>query len=103
MTEPRTWALPPEPKDVERVRDDFGAVWTRQEGVWHDDGEERDPRDWPHLLMRGPLAEVVETEVEAAARRLREAGFTTRHTAGYAGAYEDLLALARHVLNGGAL
>lgn len=103
MSASRTWVIPSEPEGVERVRDCYQIVWARgAEGFWEAPGF--NGRSWGALLDdRSPLTEVVETEVEAAARRLREHGFTGDEHGSYAGQFNDIVTVARHVLNGGAL
>lgn len=75
--EPRTWAIPLEPEDVERVRDRDGQVWERVGRFWTLIDGACD-YTWGQLLAkRGPLTEVVETEVEAAARTFTSYSFTS--------------------------
>lgn len=106
MNEPRTWMLTPEPEDVDLVRDRFQRIWVRDRatGTWD---SPPNMRVWGALLQdNGPLTEVVETKVDAAARRLREAGLhildEPRLTTERADPRDVRIVLA-HVLNGGSL
>lgn len=108
-TEPRTWSIPPEPEDVERLRDRDGQIWRRVDpNDWTLQDAPGSFYSWVDLLhRRGPLTEVVETEVEVAARYFRDNLATIDD--GLPGAVmheqEQRLAilLIRHVLNGGTL
>lgn len=59
---PRTWVLPTPPSQRTRVRDRFGAVWSRPytDPGWVDlwDSKGMVPQQWHDLLKRGPLTEV---------------------------------------------
>lgn len=95
---PRTWQIeyPPAPPAGTRVqRYTGGPVYVTGEGGRTD--IEETSYSWKGLLeMFGPLTEVVETEVEAAARRLREADLDSA-------ARRDIDIVLKHVLNGGSL
>lgn len=100
---PRTWQIeyPPAPPAGTRFRTKVGRVL--EVGP---DGRVMvgmTSWSWKGVLEDGaPLTEVVETEVEAAARRLREADFVKNFSLGgwYA---DDIRTVLAHVLNGGTL
>ena len=100
---PRTWRIeyPPAPPAGTRVRDTHGTIRTvGEEGTLRFKGE---VYSWKGALNEiGPVTEVVETEVEAAARRLREADFVENFS--LRGWYvDDIRTVLAHVLNGGQL
>lgn len=112
----RTWALTAEPMDAPRVRGQrTGTTWTQRVAqfgrtFWvSDEDPDRRRLTWTQLLNdEGELTEVLETEVQAAARRLREDGADVDHwspTADQSGVLyaEDIATVLRHVLNGGTL
>lgn len=108
---PRTWAIeyPPAPPAGTRMLNGANVPFlVREDGRLESDGTDY---SWREALKRfGPFTEVVETEVEAAARRLRESGFTDfsgsipaslkATTPDYA---HDIRVVLAHVLNGGQL
>lgn len=90
---PRTWSIPAKPGDVRYVEDSTGERYDL-----HEHGE----RAWMALVYeRGKLTEVVESEVEAAARRLRE--WTSSAATPYEGVTDDVETLVAHFLDGGSL
>jgi hypothetical protein len=94
-TEPRTWALPEQPEDGTRVHTSDGTLY-----------EHRHMSDWSWcelLREHGPLTEVVETEVEAAAKRLRERlNSPDNYGSEITGDHDGDVVLI-HILNGGTL
>lgn len=100
---PRTWAIeyPPAPPAGTRVKTGNGDVLTvRGEGESTLVGT----YSWKGALEQfGPLTEVVETEVQAAARRLREAGFNKDLKRPLFDYFDELQTVVVHVLNGGQL
>lgn len=105
---PRTWQIeyPPAPPAGTRVRDRHGMIRTVGEN-----GALPTPAggtiSWDKALQNlAPLTEVVETEVEAAARRLREQGYAEAAPKRRPGGDEwtkDVRTVLAHVLNGGQL
>lgn len=101
---PRTWQIeyPPAPPAGTRVRQHAtGPVLEVGE-----DGRVmigQTSHSWRGLLEHGPLTEVVETEVEAAARRLREYGLHSGTRTWDAATMRDAATVLAHVLNGGQL
>ena len=102
---PRTWQIeyPPAPPAGTRVRTRNGTVV--KVGT---DGRIASPGgtnfSWIGALSYlGPLTEVVETEVEAAARRLRERGTTEFPYGCPPDLFNDMRTVLAHVLNGGRL
>jgi hypothetical protein len=102
---PRTWQIeyPPAPPAGTRVQHPHAPpVTVGKNGRVVLDGVRYSWREFVEAW--GPLTEVVETEVEAAARRLREAGYTEPtlwRLGGQRG--DDIRTVLRHVLNGGQL
>jgi len=102
---PRIWAIecPPAPsagtrvtdrRGVEREVGENGTVKTVSSGIL----------PWERALEDlGPFTEVVETEVQAAARRLREAGFDKDLKRPLFDYFDELQTVVVHVLNGGQL
>lgn len=102
---PRTWAIeyPPAPPAWTRVRvedgDWAGRVFTVSAARYLVD-DEGVTWSWDDALNKfGPLTEVVETEVEAAARRLRE----RRERGDLHTNSPDANIVLNHVLSGGTL
>jgi hypothetical protein len=63
-TLPRTWALPEQPEDGTRMQTPAHGLYVHYQVS---------ARRWAEMLLEhGPMTEVVETEVEAAIRRMRE-------------------------------
>lgn len=100
---PRTWTRPDAPADVNRVLgEDTGQIWTRKDArartrsCWSNGNYSL---SWVELLDHEKvLTAVVETELEGAARRLRDAGYS--HSVA---AEEDIRIVLDHVLGGGTL
>lgn len=104
---PRRWSRPQPPADVRRVRGlrsgrTYEAhVNARGRTLWRPNGLHFD-LTWGELLEEErDVVEVVETEVEAAARRLREQGFA--NPTGPVRDLDDTQIVLAHVLNGGTL
>ena len=98
---PRTWQIPTEPEGVEQVVGQHsGRAWTHsKDGFWDSPGCAA--RAWRQLLAdEGRVTEVVETEVEAAARRLRELRAEGRNLLLHV---DDVRTVLDHVLSGGTL
>lgn len=101
---PLTWTRPEAPEGVTRVLGEAtGQTWTAVKNriglrpLWSN-GEYS--LAWPELLNHeGTLTEVVETELEGAARRLRERGIERITTS----QYKDIQVVLAHVLGGGTL
>jgi hypothetical protein len=102
---PRTWQIeyPPAPPAGTRVIDKSGKVRTVTPARYLVD-DEGVTWDWKDALEAfGTLTEVVETEVEAAARRLRAAGLERDLLALPSAKWGDIRIVLAHVLDGGTL
>lgn len=103
--EPRTWTLPPAPEGVNRLHGTFsGQIWTARTNhagrIHWNNGQYT--LTWSELLAEeGEVVEVVETELEAAVRRLREAGYA--NPVGPVRDLDDIAIVLAHVLNGGTI
>ena len=97
---PRTWAVryDPVPPAGTQVRDKLGILRTVVENARVDSPDSRSFSWRGALEMFGPLTEVVETEVEAAARRLRDEGFPKRAGNVKQQTYDDMRTIVAHAL-----